>query len=653
MFEGFLPRVVLFPYGLPVRAKNPALPKKPDRPVWLKFHVLALLLLHPLWGQGGGNGLHPGTVFQQACLADPDQTYAVYLPSSYTADRAWPVIYCFDPAAKGRRPVERLQAAAETCGYIVVGSNNSRNGQWRESLAAAGDMIKDTLRRFHVERERLYAAGFSGGARVACEVAGQLRLAGVIASSGGFPGPVPDEVPFVFLGTAGRDDFNYQEMRRVSATLDQRNVPHRLALFDGAHEWLPASLAPLALEWLELQAMRRGLTPRNDAWIQQQLSRRLQAAKALKGEGETYLECTALQADFDGLADTRELVALAKTLKDSRSVRRYLAAEKKTDREEARWDARLAAAIARARAGPRAASALGSARSPAPTAGWPEQPPAGFGRNGGDDMSAGSPPAWPESAGVENGGMAEPYDQFEELRDVVTEMNHLRERDPAVRRSLWAATASVREYAGRKLTERDYAAAVEALGIAMVLQPEDSSLDVQLAWAYALQGRKSSAQDSLQAAVKKGFNDPERLRGLRQALASDRAGILELEPFSVRSKRTVHTSFGLSLLITAEAETRQILKIMIVDVADESEAMARGLGPGAEIISVNDRSVHSLAANFRADSEFGRLFMNRKKSDRIDLAVVKQPGERQTTLTLTQGRDAYSIDHPGISWEEP
>ncbi|HKQ93218.1 MAG TPA: hypothetical protein VJZ77_21330, partial [Blastocatellia bacterium] len=61
------------------------------------------------------------------CLKDAGQSYALYLPSNYTTDRRWPVIYAFDPAARGLRPVERFKDAAEKYGYIIVGSNNSRN----------------------------------------------------------------------------------------------------------------------------------------------------------------------------------------------------------------------------------------------------------------------------------------------------------------------------------------------------------------------------------------------------------------------------------------------------------------------------------------------------------------------------------------------
>ena len=65
------------------------------------------------------------------CAADPSQSYALFVPAEYTPSRSWPVIFAFDPGGRGRVPVERYQAAAERYGYIVVGSNNSRNG-WTE-----------------------------------------------------------------------------------------------------------------------------------------------------------------------------------------------------------------------------------------------------------------------------------------------------------------------------------------------------------------------------------------------------------------------------------------------------------------------------------------------------------------------------------------
>ena len=104
-------------------------------------------------------------------LNDSSQSYALYLPSNYTPDRKWPVLYAFDPGARGRVPVERFKEAAEKYGWIVLGSNNSRNGPWAVSINAWNAMQTDTHQRFAIDDERMYATGFSGGARAAVRIA--------------------------------------------------------------------------------------------------------------------------------------------------------------------------------------------------------------------------------------------------------------------------------------------------------------------------------------------------------------------------------------------------------------------------------------------------------------------------------------------------
>src|SRR5579871_1171926 len=122
------------------------------------------------------------------CAADASQSYTLYLPFNYSADRTWAVIFAFDAGGRGRRGVERLQAAAEKYGYIVAGSNNSRNGPWQVSMTAAQTMTRDVVKRFSIDPHRMYTAGQSGGARVAMKVAIDTgQISGVIASSAVYP----------------------------------------------------------------------------------------------------------------------------------------------------------------------------------------------------------------------------------------------------------------------------------------------------------------------------------------------------------------------------------------------------------------------------------------------------------------------------------
>ena len=61
----------------------------------------------------------------------------------------------------------------------------------------------------------------------------------MIASSAGFPDAEPRRsVKFAVFATAGTDDFNYLEMRRLDAALTS---PHYLAVFEGGHALPPDS----------------------------------------------------------------------------------------------------------------------------------------------------------------------------------------------------------------------------------------------------------------------------------------------------------------------------------------------------------------------------------------------------------------------------
>ena len=228
-----------------------------------------------LWASSADAQTLPrGTVVDPVpCADDPAQTYALYLPSTYSPERTWSLLLAFHPAARGRLMVEKFQAAAEQYGYIVAASNNARNGPHAISAAAAQAMSTDVSRRFSIDLQRVYLTGMSGGARVAMGIAlANTSIAGVVASSAGYPDSQPrDKVTFAVFGTAGTEDFNYVEMRLLDRKLSS---PHFLAVFEGGHTLPPDDIALDALEWMELQAMQSGRRRRDDALVVRLLEKR-------------------------------------------------------------------------------------------------------------------------------------------------------------------------------------------------------------------------------------------------------------------------------------------------------------------------------------------------------------------------------------------
>jgi len=244
-----------------------------------------------------------------ACIQDPGQTYSIYLPSAYSPDRSWPVIYAFDPGARGVRPVQRLQAAAERFGYIVIGSNVSRNFEPKLSVEAADAMWADSHVRLSIDSRRVYTLGFSGGARLASGLAVVSRdFTGVIACGAAFDPKHPphNRRPALFVGIVGLEDMNYPEMRDAESSLREAQVPHRLFFFDGGHDWPPADMFLDVLAWLRLRTIRDGLEPPDPTFLKDEFQRRFESAARARMSGN-LLEAGRIYAelieDFDGLID--------------------------------------------------------------------------------------------------------------------------------------------------------------------------------------------------------------------------------------------------------------------------------------------------------------------------------------------------------------
>jgi dienelactone hydrolase len=269
------------------------------------------------------------------CLTDPTQSYSLYLPSNYSPDRKWSVLIGFHPGGRGRAIVEKYRAAAEQYGYVVAGSNNSRNGPWAVSMAAIKAMVPDLNNRFALDEKRIYLTGHSGGARVAMQVAlVNNSIAGVIASSGGYPDSQPRaKVSFAVFGTAGTEDFNYIEMRLLDRKL---TTPHRLTVFTGGHTLPPDAVALEAIEWLELQAMAAGRRSRDPALVTQLFEKRQKVLAATPGPAETVHLLDALVSDFDGLRDVESEKVRAKDLSKQSDIKKALARERAADDAEAR-----------------------------------------------------------------------------------------------------------------------------------------------------------------------------------------------------------------------------------------------------------------------------------------------------------------------------
>lgn len=239
------------------------------------------------------------------CKDDALQSYALYIPSNKTNA----VIYFFDPHAAGALPLEKYKALADAYNFVLIGSNNSKNGNDLATAEKIGQAIlNDTKNRIALNTGRIYVCGFSGGAKVASYLAlHHSEIKAVIAGGAGLPdGTPPSNFNFSFIGIAGKGDMNMTDLVVLNSAFDKTQTKHRIILFDGKHEWAPEAVMNIAFAGLNFDAMRNNSLAKNDSLINAFISaskKRIEVSSQKNDHIQASNECVLAMNMLDGLTD--------------------------------------------------------------------------------------------------------------------------------------------------------------------------------------------------------------------------------------------------------------------------------------------------------------------------------------------------------------
>lgn len=279
----------------------------------MRRHLLLLpllLLAFPLHAEDQTGP--PGKRYNRVALrAHPDQFYAAWLPDA-AREVPTPLLVVLDPRGRAQAGLELFLPAAQRLGWIVVSSYESRSDEGSERNAEIlPALLTDLEKRMLIDDRRVYFAGFSGTARTAYAIATTLgeHAAGVIANCGTLPpGVEPTRPGFAYFGATGTLDYNYAETLRLAEDFARLGAVHRFEIFDGEHSWGPPEMMSRAIYWLELQAMKKELRPRDPALLREILEADLAAAGAPSASDrlEAY---ERIERDFAGLLELGDLPA--------------------------------------------------------------------------------------------------------------------------------------------------------------------------------------------------------------------------------------------------------------------------------------------------------------------------------------------------------
>ncbi|MEO1996974.1 MAG: hypothetical protein ABGZ17_17035 [Planctomycetaceae bacterium] len=276
------------------------------------------------------------------------QTYQRFVPENYRDDKTWPVLLYVSPGKRGSG-WNVWKSVCQRHGVLFVGPHNAGNncpGPRRARIVL--DALDDMRRNYRTDPDRTYIAGFSGGGRVACQMAFALPelfggvvplcAAGELRSESWLRQRVIDRISLALV--TGENDFNRGEVERFRGPLlSEVGVRTRVWVVPGlGHRPAGPQTLEQVFQWLETAtAARQNLAKQHPA------SRidghaaptRMQTAQALLNEARNRMKSPATL--YSGLMIMKGIMARWPDLAAARTARATLL--EMEQRPERPWDA--------------------------------------------------------------------------------------------------------------------------------------------------------------------------------------------------------------------------------------------------------------------------------------------------------------------------
>ena len=221
------------------------------------------------------------------------ESFALYLPQSFDITKTWPTLFVFDVDGHGKRALSLFAPAAEEQGYILAASNDLKDSlSISENMLITKRLLTAVSTLLPLAKERNYAAGFSGGARLASVVPIFFKnIKGVISCGAPFANTelLSTKKPFHFIGIVGNRDYNYPDMLSLEKILNRLKFQNQLLVFEGGHEWPKAKYLSEAMEYFTLAHKAKNAVRVKDLEIEKLYNKHLGEVSSLMTDGNSLL----------------------------------------------------------------------------------------------------------------------------------------------------------------------------------------------------------------------------------------------------------------------------------------------------------------------------------------------------------------------------
>ncbi|MGI0107930.1 hypothetical protein [Salinimicrobium sp. WS361] len=242
------------------------------------------------------------------------ESYALYLPTTYQNNKLWPVLFLFDGEGRGKAAAQLFQSTAEEQGYILVSSNNiSEQNELKENAVIAARLLQRVANILPLDSRQIAAAGSMTGGKVASSLPLIFdNILGVVAVGDHWVNfnLLDNKKNFLFIGIVGDEQFSGRAMNSTAAALSQLRFPTQIYTYSGGEDWPVPEIISSAVGSLTLEAMREGNRPLDNQLIEQLYRNDLSRVNRLMSQNqlinaEVLLE--VMEEKYDKLVNMAEI----------------------------------------------------------------------------------------------------------------------------------------------------------------------------------------------------------------------------------------------------------------------------------------------------------------------------------------------------------
>ncbi|WP_136666985.1 hypothetical protein [Flavobacterium sp. H122] len=291
----------------------------------MKILIVFLFFYQVILAQKSEAAANIGLVDSVQVEGTKDESFMVYFPKKYTQSKSVGVVFIFDPGGNGVDGIMPFVSAAENYNFLLVCSNNSKNGPLNLNNEIAFRLFDFVFKKYNIDKKRLVVAGFSGGARLAGNLALNTGIFnGVVACGASFQLLdifVPQINDFLYVGLIGKNDMNYQEMIKNVNWLDKKRIKNQIFISDKGHVWPDESEILRAFDWLEIEFQKKGFTEKNNEIVNRIYQKNKIIADAFFEENNLLLalhEYERLDAEFGSINSKDDFTEKINEIKKSK-----------------------------------------------------------------------------------------------------------------------------------------------------------------------------------------------------------------------------------------------------------------------------------------------------------------------------------------------